>query len=509
MNSTIFPSFPNGMDTLCSLKSLLHQLDTFDVSTQAKLQERIASPFFEFGRMIQEQSRKMEQLDASHPKSAKIKEIWNRFIGDPDHSYVHKRAMENWVRSYEIGPSVNVSESFRSSALVIAAQRDPTDPMIQNLVSVEEYAQVQKLFDDFLSHVTIEGGEDFSKWVRQNLAFILAFEEGRRLIKAILQNGPTQLIIKQGENLFYGKTLPLIQLSMQAPVNVLQDPVTEEKRSYYDFFECVFFHELVHYLHFLKEGNDPVLSSLKIDPSRYTNCHEQRTILGTPSFNLIGENPYRKSRGSLERYGHGVGCNPKMPAEQSLDFAIRFNIDGDFKWIFSSLNKEQIDQVMQRNFESLSKNIPELKPKYKKFEKKFNQISKDKFPEMRPQFLLDVKIELNGFLPRIIENMLGLYACKFAYKELGSQKIAIPAISGSQVYPPVGTILAPPLLSQNENPQSQLDLPSSPRLPVQQRKRKLAFSSPLLSSKMGAGGKREAKFEIPPLDLLPMLPLPK
>ncbi len=343
MNITKPPSFEGGLSTLCHLKSLFHQIDSY---APQKFETLIFSPHHQFNRMLWLQDKEIKVLNPLNAQAAKLQKAWNQ---------CDLPKLNQWLRGFKTKEKAPCSQSFLNTALVIVNNKPKIN--LTNLVSSQEMPALEGQYLAFLDHVVVEGSKSFQKKILKRIANLHAFCEGRRQIAAILTKIGTLpsliLTIRSGNNSQF-VTNPhgyFIEL-LEEPVTIVSIvPETGAAKSFYTSKETILFHELQHFLNYLSQKDYSFCSffaHLYCDLSIYDNMPEEaRTILGFPDhWGGLSENSLRKDLQLIPRHGHMSGLNLSNHPIKNLIYALNNNLIGDYEWLFPSLTIQEINSVI-------------------------------------------------------------------------------------------------------------------------------------------------------------------
>lgn len=389
------PSFKNGLEILCNLKSMLSEIDCLTKDNPKIWQSLIFTPHFEIRRMADLQNEAFQNLDSTNPEAAKIQKIWNEFYDlinfriQPTVRTVRevKSDLYNWIKNHEIGnkiPDLHTNELYEQTPLVIVNSSDlPTKNSISNVIAIDQIKnELELVYESFLNYLDIQGTDEFKETIQHLICTIMSYDEGRWLITNIIDeivksSLQIKLTIQEGscsEFFRLKKTMPtrneplwnyILHLGKNLETIVVTIPEKGEKRSFYNSPDTFFYHELLHFLHFLKYNGPSQITSLNLDYELYTNVEEARTIAGSPN-TISSENAYRSCKNSAPRYGHIGGCDPNLDNPiANLKHAVEYNLSGDFEWIIPLLlNKMNIDieSEIQAQSQALKNRVTLLYP---------------------------------------------------------------------------------------------------------------------------------------------------
>lgn len=370
------PTFAHGLKIACDLESLIYLINHEEQANDPyHFHSLIHSPLQEFGEIV----RKLHgtiQLDSGHPKAQQIQRIWNRFYrlsSNPSSNaaelFCAKKELVDWLDEQSATGSAKILQkmpsAFHESPLVVS---DFIDSQIlhpiPNLVSTSELDGLKNLYKIFLSKTYLKGSNAFKKEVRQSIAALLSYSEGRRQIQSLLnaiEQSPQkiEILIAPGPLPLAGeKTLGADSSDGQLKIYWIQftshplhtlvtvNPQTGGKRSRYFPKEITLFHELQHVLHALTQTSPAVHPPLNEDSEIYGSIEEMNTILGSSDHQFLSENSFRQNLNLSPRYGHIPGYIPTKTPTENLAHAIEYNLSEDFIWLVPVLTPSQISDIL-------------------------------------------------------------------------------------------------------------------------------------------------------------------
>lgn len=428
------PTFKGGLKIICSLKALISDLDCLTDNNTLKYNELVYNPkMFEIRKLFNLQNRNIKALDESNPEASEIQKIWQKFYfsSSTEEMLQAKTEIQNWIKKHQTKTPVSLSSSikpFTDSALVVLDSNDPSlGKTFVNALQNEKFHEVETLHKSFLDHLNPIDDRKFREIVEQLICNILSYSEGRRLVKAILEEirdviPPIKLTIKEAERDQFTKNEtinssspnPIVSYTIELAAgftSTISALDTGERRSFYTSKDTLLFHELLHFLNYLRcNGPSSTTSLTGIDYNIYTNIEEARTILGSPN-TTCSENSYRKEKLLSPRYGHIEGNDElRMNNNEMLERAITHNLSGDFEWIVPKIIlKYTIRDLIKKQMEIAKTDFCQEKHTEKDFEVIQNKLDNCIKNQSNCSALIDQIVSESRLAPATANRMKGIY----------------------------------------------------------------------------------------------------